>query len=131
VIFELIKLKVSRDDIWMRVNGVNVFRHVDDGAAKIEFNSAVAGWDEHELFTQRIRNYSAKPIDLEIRRSFDGDIVFRSSLSPVLHDYRTVQFQTNVEAGKKADLLFETVNREGHNSKQSNVTLETAAVKPG
>jgi hypothetical protein len=129
VIFELIKLKVSRDNIWMQVNGADVYRQVDGAAGKIEINSSVAGWDEHQLFTQRIRNYSAKPIDVEVRRSFDGHAVFRSSLNPVLHDYRTVQFSSSVDAGRKADLLFELVNHQGHNAKQNNVTLETAQVK--
>jgi hypothetical protein len=130
VIFELIKVKAFRDNIWMRVNGADLYARVDDGAAKIEINSAVAGWDEHDIFTQRIRNYSPKPIDVEIRRSFEGDNIFRSSLSPVLHDYRTVQFSTSVDAGKKAELYFELLSHQGHNAKQSNVTLETKEVKP-
>src|SRR5207245_5138971 len=29
VIFELIKLKTGRDDIWMQVNGTTIFRRVD------------------------------------------------------------------------------------------------------
>jgi hypothetical protein len=130
VIFELIELKESRDNIWLQINGLNLYRRVDDGAAKVEFNSEVAGWDEHELFTQRIRNYSPNPIEVEIRRSFDGHIVFRSSLKPKLFDYRTVEFTTSVDAGKKSDLLYELVDHQGHNAKQNNMTLETAQVKP-
>jgi hypothetical protein len=130
VIFELVKLKVSRDDIWMQVNGADVYRRVDDGAARIEVNSSVSGWDEHQVFDQRIRNYSAKPIDVEVRRPFDGHVVFRSALKPTLHDYRTVEFQTSVDAGRKADLMYEAVYHQGHNSKQNNVTLEEAEVKP-
>ena len=124
VIFELVKLKVSRDDIWMQINGADLYRQVDNNAAKIEVNSAVAGWDEHELYSQRIRNYSAKPIDVQVRRRFDGHAVFRSMLNPVLHDYRTVQFSSGVDAGKKADLLFELVNHQGHNARQNHVALE-------
>jgi hypothetical protein len=131
VIFELIKLKVGRDNIWMQINGANVFRRVDDGAVNIEVNSSVVGWDEHEIYTQRIRNYTAKPIDVEIRRTFAGHILFRSQLDPTLHDFRTVQFRRALEAGKKADLLFELVHHEGHNAKQNNVTLERAEVSPG
>jgi hypothetical protein len=128
VIFELIKLKVSRDNLWLQLHGADLYSRVDDGAANIELNSSLAGWDEHQLYTQRIHNYSAKPIDVEIRRTFNGDVVFRSSLKPTLYDYRTVQFASTMDAGKKSDLLFETVTREGHNAKQNNVTLETAAV---
>jgi hypothetical protein len=129
VIFELIKLKVFRDNIWMQINGANVYRKVDGGAV-IEVNSSVAGWDEHQIFNQRIRNYSGKAIDVEVRRSFDGHAVFRSSLKPILHDFRTVQFQSNVDAGKKVDLLYELLNHQGHNATQNNVTLEEAQVKP-
>jgi hypothetical protein len=130
VIFELIKLKISRDNIWLQINGMDLYKRADNATAKIEVNSTVAGWDEHQLYTQRIRNYSAKPIDVEVRRSFDGHVMFRSSLNPLLHDYRTVQFSSSVDAGKKADLLFELANHQGHNAKQNNVTLETAQVKP-
>src|SRR6185437_15307783 len=56
VLFDLVKLRVSRDDIWMQVNGVNLFRKVDQPGVRIEANATVAGWDEHELFSQRVRN---------------------------------------------------------------------------
>ena len=91
---------------------------------------SVVGWDDHEIYTQRIRNYTAKPIDVEIRRPFDGHVTFRSLLEPKLHDYRTVQFAATVAAGKKADLMFEIIRRQGHNAKQNNVTLEQGEVKP-
>ena len=129
VIFELVKLKVSRDDIWMQLNGANVFRRVGQPGVQIDVNSAVAGWDDHEVYAQRVRNYTGVPIEVEVRRSFDGHVVFRSQLKPVLHDYRTVQFTATVEAGKKSDLLFEIVRHQGHNAKQNNVTLENAAVR--
>jgi hypothetical protein len=130
VIFELIKLKASRDNIWMQINGADIYRRVEDGAAQIDVNSSVVGWDEHELFTQRIRNYTSKPIEVEVRRSFDGDETFRSNINPVLHDYRTVQFQTNVDSAKKADLYFESIKHTGRNAKQNNVKLETTDIKP-
>jgi hypothetical protein len=128
VLFELIKLKVARDNIWMQINGANVYRKVGQPGVVIEANSAVAGWDDHEIYTQRVRNYTVSPIEVEIRRAFPGDVVFRSSLKPTLFDYQTVQFTAPVDAGKKADLLFEIVRRQGHNAKQNNVTLENAVV---
>jgi hypothetical protein len=101
---------------------------VGQPGVQIEANSSVAGWDDHEVYSQRVRNYTSKPIDLEIRRAFAGDVVFRSGLKPILHDYRTVQFTAAVEAGKKADLLFEVLRHQRHNSKQNNVTLAEADV---
>jgi hypothetical protein len=129
VIFELVKLRASRDEIWMHINGTDIFRRVD-GAVQIEVNSSVVGWDEHEVYSQRIRNYTAKPIDVEVRRQFPGHIIFHSQLKPTLLDFQTVQFTAGVEPAKKADLLFETVTHQGHNSKQNNVTLETGEMKP-
>ena len=130
VIFELVKLRSSRDAIWMRVNGTGVFKRVDQPGIQIEVNSSVVGWDDHETFTQRVRNYTSKPIEVEVRRPFPGHVLFRSQLNPTLHDYQTVQFTAPVLAGKKADLLFEIVRHQGRNAKQNNVTLEAAAITP-
>ena len=129
VIFELIKLKSWRDNIWMRVHGANVFKRVDDGKVNIDVRSSVAGWDDHDLYTQRIRNYSDKPIDVEIRRSYNGHVVFRSALDTKLHDYRTVQFSSRINAGQKSNLLFEVLTHQSRNAKQNNVTLEGARLQ--
>ena len=130
VIFELVKLRAWRDNIWMRLHGGNVYRRVGDGNIEIEVNSSVAGWDEHAIYTQRIRNYTDKPIEIEVRRPWDGHVIFRSSLDPTLHDYRTPQFTTTIKSGDTKNLLFEVVTKQGRNAKQSNVTLETAEIKP-
>lgn len=130
VIFELIKRRTFRDNIWMLVHGVNVYRRVGNGNVQIEANATVAGWDDHAVYTQRIRNYTAKPIEVEIRRSFPGHVVFRSSLNPKLHDFQTVEFTTSVQPAQTADLWFEGLTHQGHNAKQNNVTLETAELKP-
>src|ERR1700710_2608438 len=45
VIFELIKLRSSRDNIWMKVNGAEVYRQIGQGGVVIEVDSSVAGWD--------------------------------------------------------------------------------------
>ena len=58
VIFELIKLRTWRDNLWMQLHGANVFRKVDEPGVEIEVNSSVAGWDDHTLYSQRVRNYT-------------------------------------------------------------------------
>jgi hypothetical protein len=130
VVFELLKVKVWRDTLWMQINAADVFRRVDEPGVQIDVNSSLAGWDDHTLYAQRVRNYTAKPIELEIRRPFDGHIVFRSGLPAKNHDYRTVEYTATVEAGKKSDLLYEIVQHQGRNAKQSNVTLEKANIAP-
>ena len=130
VIFELIKLKVFRDSISVRLSGFELYRRVDDGAAQVDASATVAGWNEHEVYAQRVRNYTGKSIDVEVRRTFTGHVEVRSQLKPKLHDFQTVQFSAQVPAGTKKDLLFETVRRQGRNSRQSNVTLSDAEVAP-
>ncbi|MDX1944397.1 MAG: hypothetical protein SFU86_03245 [Pirellulaceae bacterium] len=129
VLFELVKLRSSRDNLWLQVHGSGEFRKIGgDGVVRIE-NANLAGWDDRELFTQRIRNYTGGPIDVEIRRTLPGHVVFRSQLAPKLHDFQTVEIATPVPAGQRADLLFEVVRKQGTSAKQSNITLETAEVK--
>ena len=130
VIFELIKLKTRRSDIWFQVNGVNVFHKLDEQGFRAEPDMTVVGWDDHEVYSQRVRNYTAKPIELEIRRTLPGHVLFRSQLDPKLHDYQTVEYKTTVPAGKRVDLLQEVVRHQGRNAKQNNVTLEAGKVEP-
>ena len=129
VIFELIKLRVFRSDLWLQIAGRTELRKIGgDEVVKIE-NASLVGWDDHEVYSQRIRNYTAKEIDVEIRRAFPGHVIFKSQLEPTLHDYQTVQALTKVPAGKRTDLLFEITRKQGTSAKQSNVTLESADVK--
>ena len=130
VIFELIKLRIWRDNIWLRVDGTDVYRRVDVLDIQIQVRSSVVGWDDHTIYTQRVRNYSAKPIDLEVRRSFDGHAIVRSQLTATNHDFRTVEYTATVPSGEQADLLYELLLHQGRNAKQNSVTLEAAEVTP-
>ncbi|NQT38351.1 MAG: hypothetical protein HQ581_12715 [Planctomycetes bacterium] len=130
VIFELVKLRCWRDNIWMHVYGASVFRRVDDGRVEIDVRSTVEGWDDHTVYAQRIRNYTDKPIDVEVRRAYGGHIVFRSALDVTNHDYQTAQYTVTVARGEKAALLYEILQHQGRNHKQDNVTLEEATIKP-
>jgi hypothetical protein len=130
VIFELHRYRTFRNDIWLQINGTNEFRKVGgDAVMKVE-NASVAGWDDHEIYAERIRNYTSKPIEVEIRRTLPGHITYKSQLKPKLHDYQTVEITATVPAGKRSDLLFELVRKNGTSAKQNNVTLEEAAIAP-
>ncbi len=128
VIFELVKLRIWRDSIWMRVYGANVYRRADQPGLQIDVRSTVAGWDDHTLFTQRIRNYTRKPIEVEVRRAFAGHVLFRSTLEAKNHDYRTVQYTVAAKPGEKLDCRYEILAHQGRNKKQDNVTIEKAEV---
>ena len=124
VIFELVKLQTRRDAVWMQVQGANLLQRVDQPGVSIRVNSSVAGWDDHVLFAQRLRNYTKKPIDVEIRRAFPGDVVFRSGLPAKNHDYQTVEFTAAVAAGAKAELQYEVVTHQGRNARQNRAVVE-------
>ncbi len=123
VVFELIKQKVLRDNIWVRVNKGKVYKRVEDGAFMVDHNSRVAGWDEHQLLSQRIRNYTNKKIRVEVRRSYPGDVTFRSQLDTKSHDYRSVEFKAEIPAGEQKDLKHEVITRNGYNAKQQRVEI--------
>jgi hypothetical protein len=130
VIFELVKLRFFRDELYVQIHGTSEFRKVGTDEVIKQENASVAGWNEHEIFTQRIRNYSAAPIEVEVRRALPGHVIFRSQLEPVLHDFQTVQFLTKVAPSQRADLLVEVLRKQGNSVKQNNVTLVTGEVKP-
>ncbi len=127
VVFELVKRKVYRDNFWLQVKGGNLYRKLGEDGLKLELDSQVAGWDEHAVYRQRIRNYSRKSIAVQIRRDYPGDVVFRSRLNPSLHDFQTVQFETEIQAGEKAGLDYEVIVRQGYNQKQNRVELQAGA----
>ncbi len=129
VVFELVKQKVYRDNFWLQIKGGNLYRKLGEDGLKLELDSRVAGWDEHAVYRQRIRNYSRKPIAVQIRRDYPGDVVFRGRLNPSLHDFQTVQFEAEIQAGEKAGLDYEIIVRQGYNQKQNRVELQTG--EPG
>ncbi|MBK9121162.1 MAG: hypothetical protein IPM18_16395 [Phycisphaerales bacterium] len=122
VIHELIRLRTWRDRFWFKRHGIDVYYSPEEGH-RIEVRDTVAGWQEHRLFADRIRNYRNKPVEVEIRRVFDGDVTFISGLEPKLHDYRTVQFSTAIAAGEKRDLQYHVLMRMGYLAKQNRVEL--------
>src|SRR5258708_14931806 len=56
VLFELVKLRAWRGEIWMKRGATNTFLRVGQPGVQITGNSAVAGWDDDEGYAQRSRN---------------------------------------------------------------------------
>jgi hypothetical protein len=124
VVFELIKQKSYRDNIWMRWNGGRITQRVDDGAVKVAVNATVVGWIDHTVYAQRIRNYTSKAINVEVRRTYSGDVAFKGTLPGLkLFDFQTPDFTVDVAAGTKQDFGFEVLTRQGTLSKQNRVEL--------
>jgi hypothetical protein len=114
----------------MHIDGADVFKKVGGENVEIDIHSSVAGWDDHTLYTQRVRNYTKKPVELEIRRTLPGDAVFRSGLAARNFDYQTVQYTAKVKPGEKADLFYEILQRQGRNATQNRVNVDETPVKP-
>ncbi len=123
VIHERIRLRAWRDNFWFRGRKPKIFFSPSRGH-RIEPNYSVAGWDDHEQWVERIRNYRDKPIQVEIRRSYGGHVIFTSDLGPTLYDYRSPQFTARIAAAQERDLSYDVTFKQGINKKQDNVTLK-------
>jgi hypothetical protein len=124
VVFELTKLRTWRDNLWLQLHGANEFQKIGEPGVVIEVNSWMVGWDDHTLYSQRVRNYTKKPINLEVRRTFSGHVVFYSEFPAKNFDYQTIQYAVDVKPAEKTDLLYEIVQHQGRNAKQNNVTIK-------
>jgi len=130
VVFELTDRRAWRKNIWVQLRGGRVVRRVDDGRLDVDVRASVVGWDQHHRMEQRIHNTTGKPIDVEIRRTWSGDVTFvHEGLDAKSHDYRTVELTTSVDAGEDRRLPFELIHRHGRNKKQDRVTLERGALE--
>ncbi|MCH7848301.1 MAG: DUF4139 domain-containing protein [Planctomycetes bacterium] len=123
VIHERLRLRSWRDDFWFRSRKGKTYFSPTKGH-QIRQDFPVAGWDDHEQRVERIRNYRDKPIEVEIRLSFQGHVVFTSELDPKLHDYRSPQFSAQIKPAERKDLGYEVTYHQGINRKQDDVTLK-------
>jgi hypothetical protein len=124
VLFELIPQRAWRDNIWLSWSGGRIVRRVDDGAIDFDINASVVGWDDHLLYNQQVRNYSAKDIEIEVRRSYGGHVEFVADLpQQQLFDFNTVQYNLKVPAGQRVQAMHQILTHKGRNARQASVTL--------
>ena len=93
-------------------------------ARELDVLDTTRSWNDHEQWVERIRNYRDKPIQVQIRRSYGGHVIFASDLAPTLYDYRSPQFTARIAAAQERDLSYEVTFKQGINKKQDNVTLQ-------
>jgi len=124
IYFKLVNLKNWRDNIWMHYRKGNLYRRVGDGHLQIDHNSTVAGWNEHRVYSQHLRNFTDKAIKLEIRRVIPGDALLKSHLDIKKHDFQTVDIHTSLAVGDKQELRYEVLTRKGRNAKQNQVIIQ-------
>jgi len=83
----------------------------------------VIGWDEEQTWNDEIRNYTGKPMTLELRLRFSGDVDFRSEAKTTVFDYRTVETKFTIAAGKTRAYPYSVTIHHGTNAKQTRVKL--------
>lgn len=86
-------------------------------------NSSVVGWDEHVVYTQRVRNFSSRPLQLELRRAFNGQAELRTSGTVKVHDLHTAEFRMQVEPHSDSAQSFSVSTRTGRRARQNALTL--------
>jgi len=121
--FELVTQRTFRDNIWMRERGAKVFTRVDQPGVRIDRRATVAGWDQHQVMTRRVRNDTPRPIDIEVRQYVSGDATFISRLGASRFDNQNVVYAAALEPGERIDADYELVTRQGHNAKQNRVEI--------
>lgn len=129
VLFNTVNLQNRRDNIWLHYKKANILRRVDDGHLRVDHNSRVVGWDEHQLFLQKIRNHSKNPIRVEIRKKVLGDAEIKSSITMSKHDFQTVDLKTKLQPEEKGDFLFEISTKQGKNKKQNGLKIKKHTLK--
>jgi hypothetical protein len=86
-------------------------------------HEVVVGWDERTRWVDLIRNYRKKPITLELRRIWAGDVDYSSELETGLFDYRTIEATFEIGARSKLAYPCVVITHQGKNRKQNRIRL--------
>lgn len=121
--FEKITRRVFRRNLWLKLHGVKTEHRADAPGVRFHPRSRVSGWDEHTVFTRRVRNDTPRPIQIEVRDPIRGDAAFISRLGAKRHDNHTVQYAGTLGPGERFDADYETIVRHGRNAKQQRVEI--------
>lgn len=116
---DMIELNVGTDDLV--VEEVKVLSVARSGFV-YDNRQRVKGWDEALSLGEEIRNYTARPIRMEIRRVIEGDVELRAENARV-HDYRTVEFTLDVEPRETFSWEYSYTQRFGARERQSRMAL--------
>ena len=77
----------------------------------------VRGWDEEQIWNDEIRNYTGKPLVLELRLRYSGDVDFASEVKTTVFDHQTVETRIVVGKGKIRTYPYKITMHSGTNAK--------------
>ncbi len=83
----------------------------------------VVGWDESVRLREEVRNYRSQPIKVELRHMIEGDVELDAE-GAKLHDYRTVEFTYEVDAGEEFGWEYGYVKHHERNARQERIRLK-------
>ncbi|MCY2930559.1 MAG: hypothetical protein NTV86_13880 [Planctomycetota bacterium] len=83
----------------------------------------VDGWNEEQSWNDEIRNYTGKPLSLELRLQYEGDATFASEAATTVFDLKTVETKLLVAPGQTRAYPYSVTFRNGVNAAQTRVKL--------
>jgi len=116
----------AKADINLGVDRLVVYRKRKIETRRLRFafrNERVVGWDEQQAWNDEIRNYTSKPLVLELRLRYDGDVDFASEAKTTVFDYKTVETKLTIPQGRTRTYPYQVTIHHGTNAKQSRVKL--------
>jgi len=90
---------------------------------RFDRHNNVIGWDEQTDWLDTIRNFRDKPITLELRRRWNGDVEYSSEVETTSFDFRTVETTFTVDALDEVQYPCTILRHMARNQKQSRVVL--------
>lgn len=111
VVFERTKMRTSRSNFAFK-------------------NDRVVGWDEKQLWKGVIRNYHPRPIKMQVRLRWDGDVELNATSPATAFDYRTVELTLRTASRKITEFPYVTLIHHGRNAKQQRVKLRAPQPAP-
>ncbi|MCY2925224.1 MAG: hypothetical protein NT031_07260, partial [Planctomycetota bacterium] len=81
------------------------------------------GWNEEQNWNDEIRNYTGRPLVLELRLQYEGDTTFASEAATTVFDFKTVETKLSVKSGEPRTYPYTVTFRNGVNVGQARMKL--------
>ena len=86
----------------------------------------VIGWDERQGWTHTLRNYRSKPVQVELRLQWPGDVEVTAESETSAFNYNTIAAEFAVPTRGKIEYMLSKAIHHGANAKQNRVKLVPA-----